>query len=71
MLRIVGENLDCLHYFTGMPVKMDFYLNITAAAGRDLLCRKESSCAASPGPDSVNDQGGIAPVGKAECMGQG
>lgn len=36
--RIIGKYLDGLGNFPCMPVKMDFYFNFTAAAGRDLLC---------------------------------
>lgn len=54
-----------------MPVQVEFYLDFTAAAGRDLLCRKESSGTASPGPDTFNNEGGVATVCKCECMGQG
>lgn len=38
LVRIIGKYLDGLGNCPGVPVKMDFYFNLTAAAGRDLLC---------------------------------
>ena len=68
MVRIICEYINSFYYFTGSHIGVKFNFKLSAAAGRDLLFRKESSSAASTGFYSFNSQGTVARVSEFKSM---
>lgn len=68
LLRIVCMHEYCFTHQAGIRIRFERYFNLSAAAGRGLLVRKEGSGTASTGLNFINFENGSTDVFEGEYM---